>query len=105
MSGEDNNMHGKRLVGTIVQATACIFGAFLIAIAAWAFLVVRYDPSTGSYIDGFGRKLYENAGVFGEDLSPGVLWEIFDTGIAIISFGIITGLYSLGTRLKRPLRK
>ncbi|MEW6172857.1 MAG: hypothetical protein AB1510_07275 [Bacillota bacterium] len=94
-------MNGKRLIGTIVQAVACILGATLIAVALWAFLVDRYDPTTGTYFDGFGRQLHGNAGIFGRDQSPGLIWEIVDTGIAIVAFGITTGLYSFGTKLKR----
>jgi len=94
-------MKGKRLIGTILQAMACIFGASLIAIALWAFLVDRYGPATGTYFDGFGRQLHDSAGMFGRDLSPGLIWEIVDTGIAIVAFGITTGLFSFGTKLKK----
>jgi len=93
-------MSGKRLIGTLVQAIACILGATLIAIALWAFLVDRYDPATGSCFDGFGRQLYGTSGFYGRDLSPGMIWEIVDTVIAIVAFGIITGLFSFGTKLK-----
>lgn len=94
-------MNGKRLVGTTIQATACIFGASIIAVTLWAFLVDRYDPATGVYFDGFGRQLHENAGICGSDLSPGFIWETVDTSIAIVAFWITTGLFSLGTNLKR----
>jgi len=94
-------MKGKRIIGTIMQVMACVLGAFLITIALWAFLVDRYDPATGKYLDGFGRQLHKSAGIFGRDLSPGLIWEIFDTAIAIASFGVITGLFSIGNRLKR----
>ena len=98
-------MNGKRLIGTIVEATACIFGASIIAIALWAFLVDRYDAATGTYFDGFGRQLHGNAGIFGRELSPGLIWEIFDTGIAIVAFGIATSLFSFGTKLKRASQR
>jgi len=97
----DGEMKGKRIIGRIMQATACVLGALLIAIALWVFLVDRYDPATGMYFDGFGRQLYRSAGFFGRDLSPGLVWEIIDTAIAIVSFGVITSLFSLGTKLKR----
>ena len=101
----DDNMNGKRLIGTILQATACIFGAALIAIALWAFLIDRYDPATQTYFDGFGRQLNENTGIFGRDLSPGLIWEIVDTGIAIVGFGITTSIFSFGTKLKRASQR
>jgi len=95
------DLKGKRIIGTIMQATACVIGAFLIAIALWAFLVDRYDPATGMYFDGFGRQLHRSAGIFGRDLSPGLVWEIIDIAIAIVSFAVISSLFSLGAKLKR----
>ena len=94
-------MNGKRLIGNILQATACVFGTAVIAIALWAFLIDRYDPASHTYFDGFGRQLHENAGIFGRDLSPGLIWEIVDTGIAIVGFGITASIFSFGTKLKR----
>ncbi len=94
-------MKYKQFIGTFIQTLACILTAALIAIGLWAFLGDRYDPITGMHFDGFGRKLYSNAGCFGRDLSPGLIWEVADTGIAIVAFSIIVGLFSLGKKLKR----
>jgi hypothetical protein len=95
-------MSGKQLVGKILQITGCILGASLIALALWVFLVDHYDPTTGIHYDGFGRQLYASSGFFGRELSPGLLWEIVDTGLAIVAFGIVSGLFSVGTKMQRP---
>jgi hypothetical protein len=102
---EDNNMSAKRIIGTIAQAIACISGISLIAVALWAYLVDHYDPATGAYFDGFGRQLYGNIGIFGRNQSPGLIWELVDSGIAIVAFVITTSLFSFGTKLKRTSQK
>jgi hypothetical protein len=94
-------MIGKQLIGKILQTTACILGATFIVAALFGFLVEIYNPTTGIYLDGFGRQLHATTGFFGRDLSPGLIWEIVETGVAIVAFGIVSSLYSFGTKLRK----
>ncbi len=92
-----------QIIGKIVQAVAVILGVAVISIALWAFLIDRYDPSTGMYYDGFGRQLYDSTTVIGVGMSPGLMWGIVDTVIAIIVFGLIAKLFSFGAELQETI--
>jgi hypothetical protein len=93
-------MKGRDTFGTMVQVTASCCGLLLLALAVWLFLVDRFEPGTGMHFDGLGRELHHGAGLLGRDRSPGLLWEIVDTAVAIAAFSAIARLYSYGSELK-----
>ncbi len=76
-----------------------MLGAAVVMVALWIYGADRYDPAVGLYFDGLGRELHEGFSISGSDLTPGILWELVDTVIAIALVGVCAGLHSLGRRL------
>ena len=94
----------KKLTGTILQTAAITLGISLVLAVIWG-TINHFNPTTGEYFDGFGRKLYfRSMGGLGEYMLPGFIWEIIDTGIAILSIWLVFTLFSIGAKLKKAQR-
>jgi hypothetical protein len=92
----------KAIAAKAVNAVAWSLSIVIIGTGLWAFAFDRYVPSTERYYDGFGRELHPSVlSSPGAELSPGMLWEIADTVIAIVLFGVCGSLFAFGSRLKR----
>ncbi len=93
----------KLIVARIVAVVAWGLSGSVIALAFYVYLIDRYDPATRRWNDGFGRELHRDMwSAFGTELTPGILWEITDTAVAIVLFGICAGLFALARRLRNP---
>jgi hypothetical protein len=94
-------MNLKLCVGKGIQAAAVITGLVLLVIIFWLFVIERIDPDTGQRFDGLGRPLRPAiVQPFGRELSPGFMWEVIDTAVAIVVFGGLYYIFNLGRHLK-----
>ncbi len=93
----------KMLVAKMTTVLAWGLSITFVAVAIWAFAIDNYDPKSGRYFDGFGRELRPSSipGPHGTELSPGLLWSVADTLIAILLFGLCSSLFVFARRLRR----
>ena len=72
-----------------------------IAAAVWIYVPDRYDPATSRFYDGLGRELYAGALIpFGER-GPGLLWEVVDLVVAVMTLGGISQMLRFSTSLRK----
>jgi len=87
----------RRTTGYLAITIAALFIIGLISV----MILLSFDvvEKNGVVRDFFGRECRQTTpGFMGRDASPGILWEIFDTVVAILVFGVASVLYAWGRR-------
>ena len=96
--------NGKKITafaGRFITVFAFILAISLALSAFWLFSIERFDPISNKWFDGLGRELHPGPGAHGVEYYPGLLWQIVDTVVGILLFGICAGLFKLGRSLKK----
>jgi hypothetical protein len=83
-----------RIFGVVLSIT-------IIGVALWIYIPETYDPQSGLSVDGLGRPLHSGmTSIFGLEKTPGLIWELIDTAIAILLFSFCSYLFYLSERLR-----
>lgn len=90
----------KRILGTILEGAAILYGVTLFVVGFLAAFVESVDPLTGVHSDGLGRILHDGPSLFHSVNTPGFLWELIDTMVFIASLATIVTVFKAGAKLK-----
>lgn len=89
-----------RILGTVLQGVAILYGVTLAVVGFLVAQVERIDPLTGIHSDGLGRILQEGPGLFHAVGSPGSRWEFIDAAVFFTSLVIIVTVFNAGAKYK-----
>ncbi len=92
----------NRILGTVLQGVAIIYGIALVVAGFLVALVESVDPLTGVHSDGLGRILQDGPSMFHSVSTPGFLWELVDTVVFFASLAVIVTVFKAGAKLKEP---